>query len=357
MLRAALVKRYAAFQLEAELEVEPGATLVLIGESGAGKSTVLRLLAGLEDPDQGRIEVAGQVWFDARSSTSLPPWRRDVGYVPQDYALFPHLSVFDNVGFGLTAQGCSRREVGVRVAEALARLQISELERRAPGELSGGQRQRVAVARALVTEPKLLLLDEPLSALDLQTRRVLRTELRRLLAGLPCVTIYVTHAPLEATTFGERVVVLEQGRASQSGSRDDLLRHPKSTYIAEFMGANLFHGRVAFRDATGFAEIHTGERTLSVVDPGGDDEVFVAVGPREITLHLERPGGSALNVFEGPIDELVPEPPFGERLRVSLATRPPLVAEVTRHSVEAMKLAPGQRVYASFKATAVVTYR
>jgi molybdate transport system ATP-binding protein len=357
VLRAALVKRYESFQLEAELQVERGGTLVLVGESGAGKSTVLRLLAGLEHPDGGRIEVDGRTWFDSHMATALPPWRRDVGYVPQDYALFPHLSVFDNVSFGLGAQGLSGRDTRARVSEALARLQIVELERRAPAELSGGQRQRVALARALVTEPRLLLLDEPLSALDLQTRRVLRGELRRLLSELPCVTIYVTHAPLEATAFGEHIIVLEQGRASQSGTRDDLLRRPKSAYIAEFMGMNLFHGRIAFRDFAGFAEIQAGDRTLSIVDPGGDEEVFAAVGPREVTLHLEPPAGSALNVFEGPIEELVPEPPFGERLRVSLATRPPLVAEVTRHSAEALKLSPGQRVYASFKATAVITYR
>jgi molybdate transport system ATP-binding protein len=357
VLRAALVKRYDAFQLETELEVEDGGILVLVGESGAGKSTVLRLLAGLEAPDEGRIQVDDRSWFDARAGVSLASWRREVGYVPQDYALFPHLSVLDNVGFGLRAQGLPGRDVRSRAQRALARLQIADLERRRPDEISGGQRQRVALARALVTEPRLLLLDEPLSALDLQTRRVLRAELRRLLAELPCVTVYVTHAPLEATAFGERMVVLEHGRASQSGTRDDLLRRPKSPYVAEFMGMNLFHGPIGFRDHAGFAEIRIGERTVSIVDPGGDDEVFAAVGPREITLHREPPAGSALNVFEGPIAEMVPEPPFGERLRVSLATEPPLVAEVTRHSAEALELQPGQRVYASFKATAVVTYR
>jgi molybdate transport system ATP-binding protein len=357
VLRALLVKRLGSFQLETELEIERGATLVLVGESGAGKTTVLRLLAGLDDPDRGAIEVEGGTWFDAATGASRPAWRRDVGYVPQDYALFPHLSVYENVAFGLRARGLSGHWVRARVTEALGRLQISDLERRPPDQLSGGQRQRVALARALVTEPRLLLLDEPLSALDLQARRAMRTELRRLLAELPCATVYVTHAPLEATAFGDRIVVLEEGRTSQSGTREDLLRHPKSAYIAEFMGMNLFHGRIGYRDFSGFAEVQTPERTLSVVDPGGDDEVFVAVGPREITLHLEPPTGSAQNVFQGPVEEVVPEPPFGERVRVSLATRPPLVAEVTRHSAETLELKPGKPVYASFKATAVVTYR
>jgi molybdate transport system ATP-binding protein len=203
----------------------------------------------------------------------------------------------------------------------------------------------------------VLLLDEPLSALDLATRRALRGELRRILTGLPCATIYVTHAPLEATAFGDAILVLEEGRASQSGSRDELLRHPKSAYVAEFMGMNLFHGEITYRDFAGLAEVQAEDRTLSVVDPGGDDEVFVAVGPRDVTLHLEAPAGSAQNVFFGPIEEIVPEPPFGERLRVALATEPPLVAEITRHSAELLGLAPGKSVYASFKASAVTTYR
>jgi molybdate transport system ATP-binding protein len=356
VLSAVLSKALGSFRLEVAFEVPRGTTLVLVGESGAGKTTVLRLIAGLDHPDRGSIVVNDQPWFAGEGSRA-PAWRRQVGYVPQDFALFPHLDVFENVAFGLRSQGLEGRWVQARVSEGLERLGIPDLARRRPDELSGGQRQRVAVARALVIEPPVLLLDEPLSALDLATRRTLRSELRRLLAELPCSTIYVTHAPMEAAAFGDRILVLEEGRGTQIGSRDELLRHPKSAYVAEFMGVNLFRGEIGYRDFAGLAEIQTPERTLSVVDPGGDAEVFVAVGPRDVTLHLEQPAGSALNVFYGPVEEIVPEPPLGERLRVALATEPPLVAEITRHSAEVLGLRPGLPVYASFKASAVATYR
>ena len=357
MLRAALGRDLGSFRLEVAFEVPRGTTLVLVGESGAGKTTTLRLIAGLDMPDRGRVVVDDRAWFDGNRRTAVPAWRRRVGYVPQDYALFPHLDVFENVAFGVRSQRLEGRWVKSRVAEALERLDVTDLAARRPDELSGGQRQRVALARALVTDPQVLLLDEPLSALDLPSRRVMRGELRRLLAQLPCATVYVTHTPMEAIAFGDQILVLEQGRASQSGSREELLRHPKSPYVAEFMGINLFRGPIGYRDFAGFAQVRTADRTLSVVDPGGDEEVFVAVGPRDVTLHLEPPSGSAQNVFYGPIEEMVPEPPYGERLRVVLASDPPLVAEVTRHSAELLELAPGKPVYATFKATAVTTYR
>ena len=357
MLRAVLAKGLGTFQLEVAFDVPRGTTLVLVGESGAGKTTVLRLLAGLDHPDRGSIVVNDSTWFDGKPGAATPAWRRPVGYVPQDFALFPHLSAFENVAFGLRSQGLDGRALASRVAESLERLGITQLAERRPDQLSGGQRQRVALARAVATEPALLLLDEPLSALDLQSRRELRGELRRLLAELPCATVYVTHAPLEANAFGDRILVLEGGRATQNGNRDDLLRHPKSAYVAEFMGVNLFRGEIGYRDFAGLAEVQTADRVLSVVDPGGDEDVFVAVGPRDVTLHLEAPAGSAQNVFHGPVEEIVPEPPYGERLRVALATDPPLVAEVTRHSAELLGLRPGILVYASFKATAVTIYR
>jgi molybdate transport system ATP-binding protein len=288
---------------------------------------------------------------------ALPAERRPIGYVPQDYALFPHLDVAENVAFGLRAQGRRGPSVRARAAAALERLGVAALAARRPGELSGGQRQRVALARALVLEPELLLLDEPLSALDLQTRRAVRGELRRLLSGLPCVTVYVTHSPVEALVFGDRVTVLEDGRASQTGTRDDLLRHPRSTYVAEFMGVNLVRGAIAERDGQGLARLATPDGALWIVDPGDDaEDLFAVVNPREITLHLEPPAGSAQNLFAGPILELVPEPPLGERVRVVLGTRPPLVAEITRHAAAALGLREGRMVHASFKATGVATH-
>ncbi len=356
MLRATLARRRGTFQLEVALEAAPGSTLVLVGENGAGKTTVLRLLAGLERPDRGAISLDGAVYFDSERAVEVPARRREIGVLSADYGLFPHLSVAENVAFGLRAQGVPAKAAHGRVAAMLARLGIAGLGARRPRELSGGQQQRVALARALVLEPRLLLLDEPLSALDVQTRRELRAELRALLAELPCVTLYVTHSPMEAIVFGDRIAVMEAGRITQAGTREELLRHPRSAYVAEFMGVNLFQGAIV-RRADGMAQVQAADGVLNVADPGGAGDVFVAVNPREITLHREAPSGSAQNVFRGTVVELAPEPPFGERVRVVLGTRPPLVAETTRQAVAALGLREGSQVYAAFKATGVVAYR
>jgi len=328
---------------------------VLVGESGAGKSTVLRLVAGLEHPDEGRIELDGRAYADTAAGVAVPAWRRSVGFVFQDYALFPHLSVTENVMFGLRASGSARGESRRRAAAILDRLGIADLAGRAIAGLSGGQQQRVALARALVLDPDILLLDEPLSALDLRTRRAIRGELRRLLRRLPCITLYVTHNPVEAMFFGERIAVLERGRVTQTGTRDDLLRHPRSAYVAELVGTNLLYGTAGGAGAAS-AEVRTAEGALLVTDGAAEGEVFATVSPREITLYRERPDASAQNLFTGPILELVPEPPGGERVRVALGTAPPLVAEVTREAVAALGLREGMVVHAGFKATGVRTY-
>ena len=356
MLRANISKRLGSFSLNVELTAEPRKTLVLVGESGAGKSSVLNLLAGLMDPDTGRITVGDITYFDSETGVAVPTHKRSIGYVFQDLALFPHLSIFENVAFGLRAQGRVDSAVKRRVSEVLEQVGASQLSDAGPNQLSGGQQQRVALARALVLEPELLLLDEPLSALDIKSRRSVRTELRRILSQLPCVALFVTHTPFEAMLFGNQIAVIAEGRIAQSGTRDELLKHPRSRYVAELVGLNFFHGRVAARDGSGFADIETPEGVLHVVNPGEADEVFVAVDPREITLHTSLPSGTARNVFHGRIIELVPEPPLGERIRVSLDTHPPLVAEITAHAVNALSLNEGIEVYASFKATGARGY-
>ena len=328
---------------------------MIVGESGAGKTTLLRLLAGLERPDAGRI-TAGAVFYDGSGGIDVPAWRRSIGYVSQDYALFPHLSVFENVAFGLRASGVAAAPLESRVREALTRVGIAELMDRRPGELSGGQQQRVALARALVLEPDLLLLDEPLSALDLRTRQTVRGELRRLFASLRGVTIYVTHHPMEAMMLGDRIAALEQGRLTQVGTRDELLRRPRSPYVAAFLGINLLRGSIVGRQA-GMARIRTAGGEISAVDPGGDEDVFLVVHPQSIALFHVPPGGSAQNTFVGPIVEIVPEPPHGERVRVVLGTKPPLVAEVTDRAVEQLGLREGVEVHATFKATGVDVFR
>jgi molybdate transport system ATP-binding protein len=357
VLSAGLVKRLGGLSLSATIEVQAGKTLALVGESGAGKTTVLRLLAGLTDPDDGRIAMNGRTWFDHAAGISVPAWQREVGYLSQDYALFPHLSVFNNIAFGLRAQHFGDARIKRQVDAMLFRFDLEEMATRRPHQLSGGQQQRVALARALVLEPKLLLLDEPLSALDLKTRRSVRSGLRHTLASLPSATLYVTHNPMEAIVFGDRIAVLESGRVTQNGVPDDLLRHPRSAYVAEFMGVNLLRGTIAAAEAGGLVRVQTPFGSVTAADSGDVGEVLVALSPREITLHLTPPAGSAQNVFFGPIVELVPEPPFGERVRVALATSPPLVAEVTRHAVETLGLREGLEVHAAFKATGVVPYR
>ena len=359
MLSAELHSRRGGFSLDLALAVPRGSTLALVGESGSGKTTVLRLLAGLATPERGRISWDESPWYDQATNTQLPSWQRPVAYVAQDYALFPHLTVLENVAFGLRALGRPGPEIGERVGRELARFRLSDLARRKPHQLSGGQQQRVALARALVLDPAVLLLDEPLSALDLKSRRGIRSELRATLRSLTCATIYVTHSPLEALVFGDNITVLAEGKESQYGTKEELLRHPRSAFVAEFMGVNLFQGRIMGTDGAGVANFRSDVGDLAVMDlvPAGDDPAFVAVSPRDITLHRQPPDGSARNVFVGRVIEIGPEPPHGERVRVALGTRPPLVAEVTRQAAVGLGLAEGMVVYASFKATGVVPYR
>jgi molybdate transport system ATP-binding protein len=359
VLAARLADRRGDFALDVELAAPAGTTTVLVGESGAGKTSILRLLAGLERPVHGRIAVGGADWLDTARGLSLPPWEREVGYVPQDYALFPHLTVEQNVAFGLHPLGLGPDERRTRVREAMATAGVGGLGHRLPHGLSGGEQQRVALARALAPAPRLLLLDEPLAALDLQTRRTVRTELRELLGRLPCITVYVTHSPVEALVFGERIVVLERGRVSQAGPREELLRYPRSPFVAELMGTNLLIGRRCAPGepgGVGPGRVRTAEGDVAVSAYPGEGDVFLTVSPREITLFRERPAGSAQNVFRGPILELVPEPPASERVRVVLGTRPTLVAEVTREAVAALALREGAEVFATFKATGVTLY-
>jgi molybdate transport system ATP-binding protein len=357
MLRAELDKRQNGFRLQASIEVPPASTLAIVGESGSGKTTLLRLLAGLTRPDRGRIELDAETYFDSGAGTWVPPWRRRVGYVSQEPSLFPHFDVAENVAFGLRAERRPEAEIRSRVASMLELLGLTHWAERRPHELSGGQGQKVALARALILEPQLLLLDEPLSALDLQSKRSVRAELRLVLERLPCVTLYVTHSPAEAIVIGDRIAVVENGAIVQLGPPQDLLRHPRTAYVAEFMGVNLIRGVVVAREQGGLATVEADGGALSIPDPGAGGEIFLVIDPRQIGLSREKPSGTAQNSFFGTIGEMIPEPPLGDRIRVVLATRPALVAEVTRAAVEALGLRPGDGVYATFKATGVISFR
>ena len=331
-LRLDLSHPLRSFALELALEVgaEP---VALVGPSGAGKTTLLRAVAGLVRPARGRI-AAGETWFDSERGIDLPPERRSVGLVFQEYALFPHLTVQENVAFG--ARG--------PVDETLERLGIRELARERPAALSGGERQRVALARALAREPSVLLLDEPLAALDARTRVQVRSYLRSLLRGLELPTLLVTHDYADAVALASRVGVLVDGRLVQLGTPQELLTAPATPFVADLVGGNLLAGRAARRD-DGLTEVvlEDGTRVLSTDE--GDGEVTVLVYPWEITLSRAAGDDSSRNHVESVIEELVP---LANRVRVRVG---PLTAEVTAASAERLGLHVGERVVASFKAT------
>ena len=357
MLRAHVSRRIGPLALDATLEVERGMVLALVGESGSGETTLLRLIAGLEQPDAGRVEVDGEVWADTAVGMHVPVERRPLGWVAQDYAVFPHLSALENIAFGLRASGVAARGARSQAAAALARVGLGDAAARRPAHLSGGEQQRVALARALVLRPRLLLLDEPFGALDPSTRQAMRRLLRALVAEDQVTTVCVTHSPLEALAIGERIAVLERGRIIQEGTAAELLRRPRSPVVARFLGINCFRGTIGRRDGAGLVEIRTESGTIAAVDPGGDAEVLATVDPRDIVVALDAPSGSARNVFRGAVAEISPEPPAGERVRVALDTEPPLVAEVTAEAVAALGLRVGMPVFAAFKATGVTPYR
>jgi molybdate transport system ATP-binding protein len=370
-----------SFHLALDFSAQAGKTTVLLGESGAGKTTVLRLLAGLLDPERGRIVLEGVTYFESERRIRVPPQERPFGYVFQDYVLFPHLSVYENVAFGLRAGHLSRSVIAQRVGEALEKVHLEGLDRRRPAQLSGGQQQRVAIARALALQPQLLLLDEPLSALDVQTRREVRQELRRILSQLEITTVMVTHQYLEALLFGQQILVLEGGSILQQGNQRDLLEHPRSSYIAELVGTNFFRGSLLRMESQSICVVGVQEDGKEGIEikaalereasaeqaPHEGEEAFVVVDPRSITLSLSPPEGSASNMLRGEIIQVVrleratggTTPLRDGRVRISLvpqAAALPLIAEVTEASTVRMELQEGKLVYATFKATEARAY-
>ena len=337
-----------AARLDLPLDAAP--VTVLFGASGSGKTTILRCLAGLDRPQRGSIRLGGETWFDAAAGTHLPPQRRRVGLLFQDHALFPHLRVAENVAFGLARQGPAERERAVRRVVQLLRLD-GLLDRR-PGELSGGQRQRVALARALAPRPRLLLLDEPLSALDAPSREELRGELRSVLVSAGVPSLVVTHDRIEALALGDRIAVLAEGSIRQVGPVPEVFGAPADLAVARAVGMeNVLPARVVER-ADGLAVAEVGPVRLVAVDPGLlGSEAFACVRAEEIVLEL--PSGSATsarNRLPGVVLGLAPEGPL---VRVTLDCRFRLVALVTRRSAEALALAPGTRLEALVKAQAI----
>jgi molybdate transport system ATP-binding protein len=345
-LSASIEVRLDGLHLDVRLGVSTGETLVVLGPNGAGKTTLLRCLAGLL-PLRGRVVLDGETLEDSDAGVRVPTERRPIGFVFQDYLLFPRMSVEDNVAFGLRARGAGK-ETSRREARAwLERVGLGDKAAARPSALSGGQAQRVALARALAISPRLLLLDEPLAALDAGARGEVRRELRRHLSSFPGTRLLVTHDPVEAVALGDRLVVIEDGRVVQEGAPEELRRRPRSPYVATLVGLNLARGR-ADGDVV---ELASGAVLTAAARAKGD--VLVALPPRAIALYRSRPEGSPRNVWRARVEAL----DVGrESVRVHLGDPLPVVAEVTAAALADLEVRAGDELWASVKASEVELY-
>lgn len=346
MLRADIQLRLGALDLAVELQAAPGEVLAVLGPNGAGKTTLLRAIAGLSPIAKGSVVLDGVILEDTATRTYVPTEQRPIGVVFQSYLLFPHLSALDNIAFGLRARGRG----GVARAIALSwleRMELADYADAKPGALSGGQAQRVALARALATDPRLLLMDEPLAALDASTRVSVRRDLKRALAQFAGVRLLVTHDPLEAIALADRLLILEGGRVVQSGTAAEVTQRPRSRYVADLVGVNLMRGH-----ARGGQIAIEGGGKLTAMN-GVDGEVFAVVYPRNVALHRSQPEGTPRNVWSGRITALDRQ---GDRVRVAVGGSPRLVAEVTPAAVHELHLAEGGEVWVSLKAAEVEVY-
>ena len=348
-LSAAVRVELDGFTLDVDLEIEAGQTTAVVGPNGAGKTTLLRALAGLRALSAGRIELDGIVLDDPAAGTYVPPERRPVGVVFQDNLLFPHLDALDNIAFGLRTRGHRRGDARRLGSDWLERVGLAGRERARPIELSGGQAQRVALARALAPQPTLLLLDEPLAALDATTRNEVRRDLRKHLTSFPGVRLLITHDPVDAAVLADHIIVLDNGRIAQTGTPAEITARPRTRWVAELTGTNLFAGR-ANQDGT--IVIDDGG-TLIVADQLAPGAVFAVVHPRAVALHRERPEGSARNTWRGTITAVEP---VGDRYRVRIDASPPVVAEVTGNAVRDIGLTEAATVWVAVKATEIDVY-
>lgn len=353
-LRAEVLIRRGEFVLDVQLQVANGEVVALVGPNGAGKSTLLRALAGLTPLDHGRLVLDGVCLADAGGAIQVPAHQRPVGVVFQDYLLFPHLSVADNVAFGLRARGVGRAEAGLRAQGWLERVGVAELARSKPSRISGGQAQRVALARALAVEPQLLLLDEPLAALDARTRLRVRGELRRHLADFGGAAVVVTHDPIDAAVLADRLVVIEAGRVVQIGTPIQVARRPQTDYVARLVGLNLLPGAVLAVDQRRVRLDAGGEISVATATVG---EVYAAFRPASVALYPQSPGGSPRNVWAGRVIGLEP---VGESVRVEIGEiwdpTTTVVAEVTAEAVIDLDLVLGANIWAAVKASEIETY-
>ncbi|MBH0199706.1 MAG: ABC transporter ATP-binding protein [Nitrospira sp.] len=332
------------------LPLDPPSVMILFGPSGSGKSTILRCLAGLEQPEEGTISYRGHLWFDTATNVYIPPQARELGYMAQDYALFPNYTVMGNVAYGL--DNLSRRNRELRAVEVLRLLQIDHLSQQKPTQLSGGQQQRVALARAIARRPRLLLLDEPLSALDAPMRARLCKELRRLLTQLAIPSVVVTHDWTEALALGDQMAVIDNGRVVQTGAPQDVFSRPETADVARVVGIEtVIQGTV--RDIQdGLATVQVGAVALTALaSPGLDSTVLVCIRAEDVTLELIRSSeNSARNHLRGTVRAITL---LGALVQVIVDCGFPLTALITRSALKELGFAVGSQVRAAFKAGSV----
>jgi molybdate transport system ATP-binding protein len=353
------------FTLDADLLVHPGEVLVVLGPNGSGKTTLLNCLAGLQPLSAGWIRLGDDVWDDPGTGVRRDATERRIGLVFQDYRLFPHLTVLDNVAFPAVVRGERRRAAQQLARPWLDRVGLTAVAERLPGQLSGGQAQRVALARALASGPRMLLLDEPLAALDATTRLQVRSELRRHLSDFAGPTVVVTHDPLDALVLGDRILVLEQGRVTQLGTPTDVSRHPATNYVATLMGLNLYTGTLI--DPITHQVSLDGGGTLWATAPAPDGRewwpddplaegarVLVAVRPTAIALHPFRPDdASPRNVWDGVIGGLEL---LTDRIRVQVDGIPPALVDITPAAMAELDLSVEKKVWLTAKASEASLY-
>jgi len=333
-----------ALAVDATLRADPGEVLALVGPNGAGKTTVLRAIAGLAGLAHGHVRLDGAVVADPAAGVHAPPQARRVGVVFQDRRLFPALDARDNVAFGLQARGRSRADARAEAERWLSRFGLGARADARPHELSGGEAQAVALARALAVEPRLLLLDEPFSALDVQRRSEARAALLAQLADFDGAVVLVTHDPLDALVLAERIVILEGGRVTQEGATVEVVARPRSRYAADLVGVNLLVG--ARIDAHRAAVEGTGA-VLTVAEPLPADDVVLTCRAQAVALFAERPVGSPRNVWAATVGAVEGD---RDRVRVRLDGPVPVTAEVTPAAVAELGLRPGAPVWAAIKA-------